>query len=145
MNHIPIYGVMLVRDSSLKVADKKADSPGAVADILKAYLAGKDREHFVVLLLDARRNVIGINTVSIGTLTASLVHPAMVFKPAILANAAAIVISHNHLSGETSPSSEDKETTKRLSRAGELLGICVLDHVIISFDKHFSFKEAGLI
>ena len=144
--NIPIYGVMLVKDSSLRVPGKKADNPGAVADILKAYLAGKDREHFVVLMLDTRHNVLGINTVSVGTLSASLVHPREVFKPAILANAAAVVVSHNHPSGETAPSPEDREATRRLARAGELMGIPLLDHVIVADGaKHYSFKENGLI
>lgn len=104
-----------------------------------------DREHFVVLCLSARRRVIARETVSIGTLSASLVHPREVFKPAIMANAAAIIIAHNHPSGDFSPSAEDREATKRIMRAGEILGIPLLDHVIVSTAGYFSFREGGIL
>lgn len=104
-----------------------------------------DREHFVVLCLSARRRVIARETVSIGTLSASLVHPREVFKPAIMANAAAIIIAHNHPSGDFSPSAEDREVTKRIQRAGEILGIPLADHVIVSTAGYFSFREGGIL
>lgn len=144
MKRIAVYGVVLVRDSSVVVQSKAADSPAAAAEILRAHIGQVDREHFVVLLVDSRRQVIGINTVSIGTASASLVHPREVYKPAVLLGAAAIVLGHNHPSGNTDPSIEDKEATRRLVRAGELMGIPVLDHVIIG-DGFFSFRERGLI
>lgn len=144
MKRIAVYGVVLVRDSSVMVASRAADSPAAAADILRTYIGQVDREHFVVLLVDARRQVIGVNTVSIGTVSASLVHPREVFKPAILIGAAAVIVGHNHPSGDEQPSMEDKEATKRLVRAGELLGIPLLDHVIIG-SGHFSFRERGLL
>lgn len=104
-----------------------------------------DREHFVVLILNAHRLCIGKQTVSIGTLSASLVHPREVFKPAISMGGAAIICVHNHPSGDFSPSAEDREVTRRLSRAGELLGIPLADHVIVASNGYFSFKENGLL
>src|SRR4029453_1700855 len=90
---------------------------------LAAYLAEEDREHFVVLLLNSKNCLIGINTVSIGSLTSSLAHPREVFKRRILANAAAIIVAHNHPSGEPTPSYDDVEITKRLQAGADLLGI----------------------
>lgn len=145
MKLIPVYGLTLVRDSSLKVPDKTADCPSAVAEIIRAHIGQADREIFVVLFVNARRQVVGVNTVSVGTLSASLVHPREVFKGALLSNAAAVVVAHNHPSGDVSPSSEDREATRRLIRAGELLGVPVLDHLIIGGEGMFSFREHGLM
>jgi len=103
------------------------------------------QESFFALLLDGRHRLMGELQVSLGTLTASLVHPREVFREAIRAAAAAIVIVHNHPSGDPSPSEEDREVTMRLVEAGELVGIRVLDHVIISEGGYFSFSEGGLI
>jgi DNA repair protein RadC len=101
-----------------------------------------DREMFVALLLDGKNQVLGFNVVSIGSLTAALVHPREVFKPVILANAAAIILLHNHPSGSPEPSAEDRALTERLERAGELLGIKVLDHVIVG-DGAYRSKGEG--
>ena len=127
MNIIPVYGVALVRDASLRVPDKRADHAAAVAEILRAHIGPADREHFVVLFVSARNQIIGINTVSVGTLSASLVHPRELFKPAILLGAAGVIAGHNHPSGDHQPSPEDRETTRRIVRAGEIIGIPVLD------------------
>ena len=105
-------------------------------------MQGLDREHFVVLLLDIKNKVIGINTVSIGNLDSSIAHPREVFKPAILSNAGSILLAHNHPSGDPTPSREDIEITHRLVNAGNILGINVLDHIIIG-DGYRSLKEAG--
>lgn len=103
----------------------------------------QDREHFVVLSFDNRNGLLSYDVVSIGTLTASLVHPREVFLKAIVRKAAGVIIAHNHPSGSLIPSNEDREATKRLVRAGLLLGIPVLDHVILSRDGYFSFKQNG--
>jgi len=103
------------------------------------------KEHFVVLCLNARRQLIKTEIVSVGTLSASLVHPREVFGPAIVAGAAAVVAMHNHPSGDPSPSAEDREATRRLQRAGELLGIPLADHVIVSESSFFSFRESGIL
>lgn len=99
------------------------------------------REHFMVLLLDGRHRVMSESQVSQGTLTASLVHPREVFRAAVRAAAAAIVLVHNHPSGDPTPSVEDNEVTRRLVTAGEILGIRILDHVIVAERGYHSFDE----
>ncbi len=144
MYEIPVFRVSLIRDRSQKAAKNSISGPFDAVKILGDYLEGEDREHFVVLLLNTKNKLIGINTVSIGSLDSSIVHPREVFKPAIVGNAAAILLGHNHPSGDTTPSKEDIEVTRRLVAAGELLGIAVLDHIIIG-DDYISLKEEGLI
>src|SRR4249919_1745629 len=102
-------------------------SSADVSTLLQAYLKDVDREHFVVLFVDQKNRIVGIHTVSVGSLTASVVHPRETFKAAILANAAAIVCGHNHPSGDVQPSREDRAMTTRLAEAGKLLGIAMLD------------------
>ncbi len=102
-----------------------------------------DREEFLVLLLDGKNKLLGFNLVSLGSLTSSLVHPREVFKPAILANAASILLLHNHPSGDPIPSAEDIAITKRLREVGEIHGIQVLDHVIIGDGRYISFVDDG--
>src|SRR6266516_2497725 len=114
---IPIYKVTLVREGKLPCYDARIRSSAIGSTILHTYLADVDREHFVILLLDQKNQVIGINTVSMGSLTASVVHPREVFKPAILSNAAAIIGGHNHPSGAPQPSQEDRVLTARLVEA----------------------------
>ena len=133
MYRIPVYRVSLVRDSSVPAAARQViSSPDAARDVLRSYLAGVDREHFVVLLVDTKNRIIGINTVSVGSLNACITHPREVFKPAIVANAAAIIVGHNHPSGDPTPSREDLAVTTQLVQAGRLLGIEVLDSLIIT-------------
>ena len=118
-------------------------SPGDVQRHFRGTLRGLGRESFHVLLLDGRHRLISVEPVSVGTLTASLVHPREVFREAIRAAAAAIVLVHNHPSGDPSPSAEDRSVTERLRAAGVLLGIRVLDHVIVVDDDYFSCRESG--
>jgi DNA repair protein RadC len=143
--YIPEYSVRLVRDMTVKASSKVADDPKAAVEILRNYLGEPDREHLVVMLVNSRNKVVGVNTASIGTVSASLVHPREVFKPAILASAAGIILAHNHPSGECDPSADDKESTRRMVRAGEIIGIAVIDHIIFSADSFYSFREHGLI
>src|SRR6185503_4763571 len=103
------------------------------------------REHFVVLLLNARHEVEAVETVSIGSLNASIVHPREVFLPAVLASAASIVLCHNHPSGDPEPSEEDLSITRRLVQVGDLLGIGVLDHVIVAKRGVVSFRSRQLL
>lgn len=117
------------------------------ADVYRdfAALTLLDREAFLVLLLDHKNRCVGVTVVSIGSLSASLVHPREVFKAAILANAAAIIVLHNHPSGDPTPSREDRDITSRLKRCGETLGIPLLDHVIVAMDGYRSLAELGLL
>ena len=105
----------------------------------------EQREHFLVLLLNARHEVLGKETVSVGSLNASIVHPREVFKPAVLASAASIVLVHNHPSGDPEPSEEDITISKRLVQAGELIGIGVLDHVIVASRGVVSLRSRQLL
>jgi DNA repair protein RadC len=106
--------------------------PDDVVRLVGPKLRKETREHFLVLLLNARHEVMGQETVSVGSLNASIVHPREVFRPAVVASAAATVLAHNHPSGDPEPSEEDLAITKRLVQVGELLGISVLDHVIVA-------------
>ena len=144
---IPIYRITLVRESSLPYHEvPQMRSSKDVATLLRAYLRDVDREHFVVFFLDQKNRLTGINTVSMGSLTASVVHPREVYKAAILAQAAAIICGHNHPSGDVQPSREDRALTTRLFQAGKLLGIQLLDHIIVGEDGHyFSFADEGLL
>lgn len=142
---LPVFRVQLVRESSLSSAAKEITNPRSVSEIAGAYLSGVDREHLIVLLLDTKNHVIGINTVSVGDLSSSIAHPREVFKPAILAGAAAIILAHNHPSGDPAPSSEDVAVTRRLMEAGKILGIELLDHVVIGQGVFVSLKERGKI
>ena len=143
---IPLYTCSLVRDASARAEDRLAEDPKSAAKIVRTIIGDADREHLVMLALDARRRVIGAQIVSVGTATASLVHPREVFKPALLLNAAAVIVAHNHPSGDCSPSPEDRDVTRRLVRAGETLGVPVVDHIIVGEDGSlYSFREAGLI
>ena len=99
------------------------------------------KEHFVALLLNARHVCLSVETISIGTLNASLVHPREVFQPAVEQSAAAIVLCHNHPSGDPAASEEDIQLTGRLVQAGRIMGIEVLDHVIIARGGHESLKS----
>jgi len=140
---IPRYRVTLVKESLAH------PSPVTIRDSQTAYrlfeplFEGLDREHFMVVGLDAKHAVIGINTVSIGSVTMSIVHPREVFKPLILMSASAVILAHNHPSGDPTPSQEDRALTRRLKECGELLGITVLDHVVLGEDRYYSFADHG--
>jgi DNA repair protein RadC len=103
------------------------------------------KEHFVVFYLDSRNQEIKREIISIGSLTANLVHPREVFEPAVKNLAAQIILTHNHPSGDPEPSEDDLEITKRLVEAGKLLDIEVIDHIIVVKDGFLSFKEKNLI
>ena len=142
---IPKYRLRVVRDrsASVKASGLPCDNPAGVAEIVRAVIGSDPREHFVAVYLNARNHPVGFHVVSIGTLTASLVHPREVFGPALVAGAAGIIIAHNHPSGDSRPSPEDIETTHRLVKAGRLLGVGVLDHVIITGAGYTSLRQSG--
>ena len=115
--------------------------PQDVADFLMPRLRYAAKEQFVVILLNNKNKVIGTEVVSEGSLSSSVVHPREVFAPAILHHAAAIMVAHNHPSGDPKPSTEDEEVTRLLSRSGKVLGIPMIDHVIIGDGNYYSFLE----
>ncbi|MBK6506847.1 MAG: DNA repair protein RadC [Ignavibacteria bacterium] len=120
-------------------------SPDKLFEIIKSKITQFSKEHFFVVSLDTRNNLIGVDEISVGTLTASLVHPRETFESAIRRHAAKIIISHNHPSGETDPSDDDMKITRRLVDAGKIMGIEVLDHIIVTKTSYLSFKEQLLI
>jgi len=144
---INVYKINMVRNSTISVKPPEHcfSSPAMAAEIIRAYLVGADREHFIVLMLSAKNKVIGLNTVSIGHLSGSPVHPREVFKPAILANAASIIVAHNHPSGDCQPSQEDCNVTDIIKKAGEILQIKLLDHIIIGENDYYSFLNKGML
>lgn len=119
---------------------------GSSADVFRAYhsrLRDLKQECFLLILLDAKHAVVRDHTVSQGSLTMSLVHPREVFVPAVKESAAAVIVLHNHPSGDPEPSAEDRALTARLASVGELLGIPLLDHVVIGDGRYVSFADRG--
>jgi DNA repair protein RadC len=146
MKYIPVYRVELVRDRSLQMEPAtKLESATQVASLIRDELLKADREKLLCLMLNSRHALVGMEVVSVGTLTASLAHPREIFKGAILKNAAGIILAHNHPSGDPSPSEEDLRLTKRISQAAGLLGIELLDHLIVAEQGSYSFKTAGTL
>jgi DNA repair protein RadC len=117
--------------------------PEDVADMFMREMATLDREHFRAVLLNTKNRILGVRTISIGSLNASIVHAREVFKAAVSESAQAIVLVHNHPSGLPEPSSEDIAVTERLAEAGRILGIEVLDHIVLGSQGFVSLKEAG--
>ncbi|MCM3785799.1 DNA repair protein RadC [Neobacillus mesonae] len=120
-------------------------SPRDAADLLMEQLRYLQKEHFVCLFLNTKNHVIAQETLSMGSLNASIVHPREVFRAAMKCSSASIVCAHNHPSGDPTPSPEDIQITRRLTKAGEIVGIDVLDHIIIGDGKYTSLKEQGFI
>lgn len=119
-------------------------SPETVAEVLRDYYEDNfdmDKEHFAVALLNTKNKIIGVNLVSMGTLNQAPAHPREVFRPAVIAAANSIILCHNHPSGSSVPSDEDILLTRRLSEAGQLLGIKVLDHIILGENNYTSLKR----
>jgi len=121
------------------------NSPQDVAHLVMEEMRYLDREHFRVVCLSTKNHVLGISAISIGSLNSSMVHPRECFKEAIRRNSNAIILLHNHPSGDPTPSREDIEVTRRLAEGGQILGIEVLDHVIIGDNRYISLKERGIL
>lgn len=119
--------------------------PGDVAELMMDDLRDLDHERFMLLMLDTKHRVIKIQTLSVGDLSGTLVHPRELFKAVIRRNSAAVVLVHNHPSGDPEPSADDLDLTRRLAAGGRLLGIEVLDHIIIGDNTYVSLKERGLV
>lgn len=132
-----------IRVANSENKEEVITSPRDVANLVRAKLAFLEREHFIIVLLNTKNKVISIEEISVGSLNNSIVHPREVFKPAIRRSSAAIILAHNHPSGNPEPSSEDIDVTKRLQKAGKLVGIEVLDHLIIGNREYISLKEKG--
>ncbi len=138
--------VELGRRLSVKAAEKieVVHGPEDAAHFAMPRFRYEQREHFAVMLLNMKNHILGMADVSIGSLSASIVHPREVFRPAIQYAAASMILFHNHPSGDPSPSREDIAVTERLARAGQIMDIPVLDHIILGEQRFLSFKEEGL-
>lgn len=134
-------GRRATKSSKKRIAIK---SPGDAAEYLMEQMRYYTREHFEVLLLDTKGQVLRIETVSIGTINASLIHPREVFAPAIRQHAYAVILAHNHPSGDPVPSPDDISTTNRLIECGRIIDIPVLDHIVIGDETYLSLKEEHL-
>ncbi len=140
---VPRYRVTLVRDSRATAPSLPLLTSVGAADLLRPLFAHLDREQFLVCGLDAKNCIIGVNLVSIGSLTLAIVHPREVFKPLILMNAAGWICAHNHPSADPTPSQEDRVLTSRLRQGADLLGISLLDHLILTDKEYYSFADQG--
>jgi DNA repair protein RadC len=120
-------------------------SPDDAALLMMDNMRYLDREHFKAILLNTKNQVLAVETISIGTLNSSVVHPRELFKVAIKKSSANIILVHNHPSGDPTPSREDIDITRRIQEGGEILGISVLDHLIIGDNKFVSLKSKGII
>jgi len=161
MSVAKLEGMGFTRNESLKVQSvfelarrletyvedtkRKISSPKDVYALLYPKLREQKKEKFITLYLDTKNQIIKEETVSIGSLNASIVHPREVFKVALEMSCASIIVTHNHPSGDPSPSREDISVTEKLVEGGKLLGIDVLDHIIIGDGRYTSLKDEGFI
>ena len=142
-----LAAVELGRRLAKKAAEKVqiVHGPEDAAHYVMPHLRYEQKEHFAVLLLNTKNHILGLRDVSIGSLSASVVHPREVFAMAIRYAAASMILVHNHPSGDPNPSREDLAITDRLVKAGRILDIPVLDHIILGDNRFLSLKEKGMI
>ena len=128
------------------VANKRViATPEEVAELVRPLALGLDREHFWSVMLNTKNHLLKVAEISVGSLNASIVHPRELFKEAVRVSAASLVVVHNHPSSDVTPSGADISLTRRLAKAGDVLGIEVLDHVVIGGDEHASLRDLGLM
>lgn len=137
--------IKMVREKSVLYKNRSINSPQDAVTLVRDTLEVADKEKLIVCSLDTKNQPTSLEIVSVGSLNSSLVHPREVFKASILSNSNALIVFHNHPSGDTNPSKEDVNITKRLKECGQILGIELLDHIIIGDGKFCSLKERGII
>ena len=145
---LAVFAVRELAKRLMKGDVRKADivhGPEDAAHFARAHFVQESKEHFAVMMLNTKNHIIGLKDVSIGSLTASIVHPREGFETAILHHSAAIILVHNHPSGDPSPSREDIAVTHRLVKAGKLMDISVIDHIITGGNSFVSMKEKNLL
>jgi len=142
---IPVVRVQLVRDNAIAANAKRITSAETAYEIARQRLEFSDREVFLVMHVDSKNRVVSVEAVFTGTINAAITSMREIFKGAILANATAIIVAHNHPSGDPAPSPEDIMLTANIAKAGELLDIPLLDHIIIGTDCFISLKRRGLL
>ncbi len=142
----PVFETLTIKEHlpDYLAKSRKVSSSSEVHQLFK-FLAHETKEHFLALHLDTKNKIICVDQVSVGSLSASIVHPREVMKSALLSSAAAMIFIHNHPSGDPTPSREDMEITTRLKEACELLGMRLLDHIVICEEQYISFADRGLL
>lgn len=142
---IDFVSLKIVKEHSITIENRSIDNPNIAYNLIKNYAGDADREQLYIICVNTKNEPTHISLISMGTLNSSLVHPREVFKLAILSNSASIILVHNHPSGKLEPSKEDLNITQRIKKCGEMLGIKLIDHLIIS-EKHFlSFKDKNIL
>ena len=141
IKYIYPYRVSVVRERTNRYP--KIDCSQSLKNIASELLSDAATERFLVFFMDSKNRILGFNEASVGSLNASIVHPRDAFRAAVIQGASAVTIVHNHPSGDPAPSREDRDTTKRMIQAGQILGIHVLDHIVIGDDDYYSFADAG--
>jgi len=145
MKNLDYISLKVVKEKVVNIESLTVNSPKKVVSFLQNEIGDRDREYLVALFLSTKNTIQAIQNISIGSLSASISHPREVFKYAVLKNSAFIILAHNHPSGNPNPSNDDIAVTERMVEAGQILGIKVIDHIIVSEDNYYSFKEDGLI
>jgi len=142
----PVFETLTIKENVTEYINPKMrlTSPAQIWEMFR-WLGRESKEYMIVCLMDGKNRLSAVDICSIGTLNQSLCHPREIFKSALMVSCAAIVILHNHPSGDTSPSSEDIAITRRLKEASEIIGIKLLDHLIVSENEYLSFVERGLL
>ena len=142
--YVPLVRTYAVREKKVLYKGEKVNSPEKVMELANEILKNVDREYLLALSIDSQSEPVALEIVSIGTIDYAVVEPREVLKHGLLANAAGLIIVHNHPGGSCIPSKQDKKVTERMKKAGELIGIPLQDHVIVG-DGYFSFAESGML
>lgn len=140
---VDIVQVKMVKERSVLYSARRIQSSSDADALVRQFLEELDREAMIVVALNAKSEPTYLQVISTGSLSSSIVHPREVFKVAILSNAYSILLAHNHPSGDTKPSQEDLNITKRIKEASDIMGVPLLDHLIIGDEGYYSFKENG--
>jgi len=138
------YRIALIKEENTPYGDVSLTRPGDVAEFLNRFLADRPQEHMIAIYLDTRNRLIGWTVAHIGTINRAAVEPRTILQIALTLNAAGLILSHNHPSGDPSPSAEDLGFTRRMAQAGDLIGIRLLDHLILGHDRAWtSLRQLG--
>ena len=140
---IDIVSLRLVRERSLPYKPRPLTNSTAVYDLCRELLEDLDRETVCLACLDTKNKLACLSVLAVGTVDSAVLHPREVFKVAVLSNASAVIVVHNHPSGDPAPSAEDRSITRKLQEAGQILDIKVLDHIIIGDGSFYSFADSG--
>lgn len=140
-----IQRIKQVKEAATIKSSKTITGPKVAYELVKAFIGDDDREVFFVMCLNTKNKIVAVHRCHVGAINSSVVHPREVFKAAILNNSASIVVSHQHPSGDPTPSQEDIHVTRRLAESGKMLGIEVLDSIVAGDDTFVSLKEKGYL